>query len=818
MIEILITLVPSLVWLFYRFYLILCTPVERLIEDLNIEIPHTPNICIDSISSNSVVIHWDIEVKNDENLYYVVVVNGTEVATLTCTSCKLNNLEKGIYEIFVIAINSITSFRSQSKSVYVEMVDGVGFIDDGKLEDVVEEKALDISASSGSGAAGGDEDGLESITIDQIKSIDSADLLNDYLMKFQNDLIRVNLEYKQFQNNSVKDQENLQQELNFYKSEFEEETDNKVKKDNDVKSLERSKDVLVFRKSKLISQLNLLKNSINLYNTKIKENEAKIKKLQERNAQALNNESQEVSKINEKITKVKQSIEKTKVDYESVEENLRNLYAERKDLISLLNQVKPLIEVFNQTSAASPPISDTSSPSPGPAPPSSSGTSNTPPSTGTPVSIFNKDGSITKPAFEALVKIFQIMPNWQDEIMNEINNYQEFETKWREAFKNEIQNYVTVHHALEMIKHNRDPNYQPAKMNDYMASIDFGGYSNALPKPPKYRRNFSPSVSSFDETTHKNYYYNHYNQVYGNENDMNALQPPLAAQQQPQQSSPLFQNPQIVVPQSAPQPTVLTTDYMPTQYQQPQQQYISLDQINAQAHALDLGNASIDANLFSGSSNPTFESNPYGNPATLQGFPYDDQIYTTSITSPIPNHNTTNTQNLLSYGDYNSLLYQYNSPKLTHTALSGEMWKSTPGAGAATVTNPAAGGYTDLLGSANNPQSSFLMTPSTSSKIWIDDGVGGSAGGTGHNRTVSSGSQLWRNDLLNTPNTNIPIVNVTPGAPTNTTTGAPPPPTEFQPFGSSPIQLGGTNTGGANSSFFGPVLSNKEDENKHKLY
>ena len=84
---------------------------------------------------------------------------------------------------------------------------------------------------------------------------------------------------------------------------------------------------------------------------------------------------------------------------EKIEENLKNLVIERKELISILNQLKPLVEIFNQ-----------------------SGNSNTPPdsiaqqqtlqqqnsggnnNSANNASIFNKDGSLTKQAFDAIVK------------------------------------------------------------------------------------------------------------------------------------------------------------------------------------------------------------------------------------------------------------------------------------------------------------------------------------------------------------------------------------------------------------------------------
>lgn len=47
-------------------------------QKLNIEIPHAPTICIDSVSHESVIIHWDIEVSEDEELIYIILVNNKE--------------------------------------------------------------------------------------------------------------------------------------------------------------------------------------------------------------------------------------------------------------------------------------------------------------------------------------------------------------------------------------------------------------------------------------------------------------------------------------------------------------------------------------------------------------------------------------------------------------------------------------------------------------------------------------------------------------------------------------------------------------------
>ena len=120
---------------------------------------------------------------------------------------------------------------------------------------------------------------------------------------------------------------------------------------------------------------------------------------------------------------------------------------------------------------------------------------------------FNRDGSLSKNAFDAIVKIIQIVPSWQDEIMHEINQYQEFEQNWKEAFRAEIKKFVSIHQALEVARMNLDQNYQPVKMTEYQASIEFGGFSNALPKPKfNGKRNLSPTE---DHLKQNNNFYNY---------------------------------------------------------------------------------------------------------------------------------------------------------------------------------------------------------------------------------------------------------------------------------------------------------------------
>lgn len=729
MIEVLITVVPAVLWLLYRFLLVLQTPAEKLIEDLNIEIPHTPILCIDSICERSIVIHWDIEIKFDENLYYVIVVNEQEAATLTSTSCKLNNLTPHqLYQIEIIAVNSITNFKSQSKPVFVHTSSEKGL--DGIVNvDHLETEVKEIEPT------GNSDQSLETITIDQIRNIKDSNLLNDYIVKFQNELAKTNTEYKQFQSSISQEQETLQRDLSHYKQEFEEESDNKLKKDHDLKSLERKKDNLSFQKSKLTTQLNALKNTLSLFNTKFEENENKIKKLREKNTHALNTEDQEKTKIKEEIDSIKQKINHTKSGMEKTEENIKLIALERKELISILNQLKPLIDAFNQSGNSSTP-SDINSVSQ--LPPSSTASNNTSGSNSSTTattttannsatSVFNRDGSLSKSAFDAIVKIIQIVPSWQDEIMHEINQYQEFEQNWKEAFRAEIKKFVAIHQALEVARMNLDQNYQPVKMTEYQASIEFGGFSNALPKPKfNGKRNLSPTE---DHLKQNNNFYNYYGNVYSKEEPDGELGPLHSQQQvllqQQQQQQPL--SPPIAAQ------VLSNSDYLSNNsFGQQEQPYISLDQINA-AHNLDLnsGNTMMPIDTSISTNNLTSSH--------LNGFPYDDNIYTRGINSPLPLHNDA----ALNYGDYNSLLYRYSSPSLTqsNSNLPEGVWNSTTNNGNNLSAN-------DLLNATQ--QSGFLISPSQSTNIWLDDKSQSSllnpTNGTTHTRAVSSNSQIWRND------------------------------------------------------------------------
>lgn len=316
---------------------------------------------------------------------------------------------------------------------------------------------------------------IDNLSVVDIHKITDPDILNDYLLCFQKELIKVNQEFKSYLANIVKESEELNKEYQFYKQEYDEETDTKLKKDSDVKSLEKSKDKLTFKKSKLANQLNAIKSSMEMFDSKILNLTNKIKKLEERNSLLLNNEDLEKQKIYKEINDINSEIDNIKKDNDNVEESLKTTQAEKKELSAILQHLKPLIDAFNTPpmppngTAVTAHVKDNDNITSHNTPSSSVSPSPVPQATS---SIFMKDGSINKNIYDILYKIFEIVPSWQDDILKEMNTYQEFENSWKEAFQTEIKRYVTLHQTLQIAKQNLDENYQPVKLSEYQASFD----------------------------------------------------------------------------------------------------------------------------------------------------------------------------------------------------------------------------------------------------------------------------------------------------------------------------------------------------------
>ena len=101
--------------------------------------------------------------------------------------------------------------------------------------------------------------------------------------------------------------------------------------------------------------------------------------------------------------------------------------------------------------------------------------------------------------------------------MHEINQYQEFEQNWKEAFRAEIKKFVSIHQALEVARMNLDQNYQPVKMTEYQASIEFEALVMLYQNQNLMVRNLSPTE---DHLKQNNNFYNYYGNVYSKRNQM----------------------------------------------------------------------------------------------------------------------------------------------------------------------------------------------------------------------------------------------------------------------------------------------------------
>ncbi|KAG7193572.1 uncharacterized protein KQ657_000641 [Scheffersomyces spartinae] len=447
-------LVPSLLWLLYRCYQVLSTPVDELVQELRIDIPFTPTVCLDSVSETSVVLHWDIQIKRDENLYFLLIVNGHEAARLSGTSCKIDSLLPGkLYRINIVAVNSLTNFRSQLRSTFIRTIEAQNSRLKSVLQDCDATKDIEKfteATNNGDLALSSAKDLPTDISVSEVAKCIDVEVLHYYLHKYQHELIKTNLEMKSFEEKSRKELETLKDQEKFFKSELDTESDNRAKKDNDVKSYEHKKADLAFMKSKLTAQVKQLESSNDIIKGRISSLQSDIDIKKKRNDTALKSKDDELSWMNDRIKELKSNNIIVRKQNDVIENSLKSLKIKRKELSKLLDQLKPVVEAFQNEF------------------------------------VTNRDGPISRNAIELLVEINKIAgPEWEREINNEVNTYEQFEMDWKSTYRFEIRKYISLQHSFEIAKLNKDKSYQPQKMTEYQASIEFGGYQNALISRPQ---------------------------------------------------------------------------------------------------------------------------------------------------------------------------------------------------------------------------------------------------------------------------------------------------------------------------------------------
>ncbi|CAH2350860.1 hypothetical protein CLIB1423_02S06788 [[Candida] railenensis] len=434
-----------------------------------------------------------------------------EVALVNSTSCKLNNLQiNKLYQIIVVAINVSTNYRSKSSPVYIETlfngangnsltsstVEDLPFLKD-KVEEISNKPVYTIDKDSDDKTSSlvGISESSTLLSPDQIKLIEDPNLLNNYLIKYQNELTNSIVEYEAFQNSSRLEEQELLKSLKSYRKEFEEEINSKSKLENNVKDIEKRKDNLTFIKSKLTVQLKSLTHTKELHQANLDSLLLQFSKLKDKNKTLQSKELNEKAEIDKQITYYRNEIEILKAKNDDLELQIKEIGNQKKKFDKIYSEVKPLMEVLSSESN------------------------------------FNKDGNLKPNSQAALSDIFQIMPEWKNEIMEELDKTNRNETEWKHVFKSEIRKYMSIKQSVEIAKSNGNKNYQipiSNSKNEYQLSLEFGGYNNALPKVTHKSNKLSGKHGVAKEAganANGGGWHNFYSQVYSNESNDGLLTP-----------------------------------------------------------------------------------------------------------------------------------------------------------------------------------------------------------------------------------------------------------------------------------------------------
>lgn len=505
MIEVLLTLIPSICWLVFRCYQLFQTLTDQLARQLNVEIPHTPVVCIDQLGSSHTYLHWDIDASPDENIFFVLLVNGKDAGTLVNNSAKLSNLAPDtLYIIQVLAVNAINNFRSQSTAVFIhtlpENTDGNKIsLEMDPLSSSTKEVDIPCSVKESDVREIPSE-----LTPGEVDSISNEKTLVRYLIFYLNELKRVRRETHQASLHQRKEEDALKSTIENYKKEFNEGFDFRAKKDVDLKGLENRKSTLTFQKLKLSKQLKSFESIQNLHITNLAEMQSKVAKLIEKHHHMINTNKTESIRCTEQIGQLRKNIADTRESISAIEEAVKRLTSERKILSTTASSLELLVKQF--ISPPSPASPDGQS---------FTGSSNF-------AEMISRDGILTNLGAEVISQICELKPEWEAEIRRELDTLASMENSWKTEFRNAIQRFLAFHNSLELFRGKKDPGYEPKCLTEYSASVEFGGFANALPKFGSKRKNqfveedLSFSSPSPDGSIDNGY--NHFAQIYENQN------------------------------------------------------------------------------------------------------------------------------------------------------------------------------------------------------------------------------------------------------------------------------------------------------------
>lgn len=485
MIEVLATLIPSLLWIAYRVLLIVWAPTDDLVEELSISVPEPPRLCLEWVSANLAILRWEACNLKYDDVHYTVLVNGKLLASVSgATCCKLTNLVPGChYRLQVVARNPITCFYSLSVPLDIETI-----ADD--------DRSLQTWTSYLTNAQSGDANAVDATNS---RSLNVDDLTPDYIAR-ETDLsallayssavlAAVTSTLAEIDRHVLHSQEALQELrdlLQALRQEYEQECDLKSRNDANVKTLERKKVQLTYQKSKLLSQISSIKSILNSNHQKVVEKQRELQNVQQRRDLFLGDEESEQAKIRHTIDETLQKITSDRAETQSLDDSLKKITNEKRRLAKMLSDLKPLVA---SVSAA---IATGATASSGLA---LQGVTRSRSENAHPDDLFTGNGLVNPKYLQLLSEIYDIEPEWRNEVLAEVELCRDAETTWRDQFRTAIKRYVQMHSSLEIAKMNRSDSYDPVKLTEYQASIDYAGIANAIGKrtgAKPFLRNFSP--------------------------------------------------------------------------------------------------------------------------------------------------------------------------------------------------------------------------------------------------------------------------------------------------------------------------------------
>ncbi|KAK9456155.1 hypothetical protein V1511DRAFT_496693 [Dipodascopsis uninucleata] len=105
----LLATIVSLLWLLHRATRLLQIPIPTLVSLLGIDIPASPHVCLDAVTSESITLHWSLPDRATSVAKHVIQMNGQNVGesekretTVTITGLHPNH----VYGVRVLAVNS----------------------------------------------------------------------------------------------------------------------------------------------------------------------------------------------------------------------------------------------------------------------------------------------------------------------------------------------------------------------------------------------------------------------------------------------------------------------------------------------------------------------------------------------------------------------------------------------------------------------------------------------------------------------------------------------------------------------------------------